>query len=200
MDGSFEQTTSDHCHRGRPVFVTDVQFRCAHKFVRLKPLLIRVPLLDLQIDLNRTYMSYRLEFLLGAFRSLDSSSCIAAISGDPDLIDDSVFDDLDELLSLLQNDGSLKMSVALKSNGDLFSEGLPDESGEDEVLLLQAVTCQNGQMQSTIEAIGGAEPVNNAGHPIHTDLMFECGLTFTVESRKAERACVYMTSFLIYWN
>ena len=31
-----------------------------------------------------------------------------------------------------------------------------------------------------------------------TDLMFECGLTFTVASRKAERACVNMTSILIY--
>ena len=31
-----------------------------------------------------------------------------------------------------------------------------------------------------------------------TDLMFECGLTFTVSSRKAERACVNMTSILIY--
>ena len=168
--------------------------------MRLKPFLVRVPLLDLQIDLNRTYMSYRLEFLLGAFLSLDYSSGIVAISGDPDLIDDSVFDDHDELLSLLQSVVSLKMSVAAKSNGDLFSEALPDESGEDEVLLLQTVTCQNGQMQSTIEAIGGAEPVNNAWHPIHTDLMFECGLTFTVESRKAERACVNMTSILIYWN
>ena len=62
------------------------------------------------------------------------------ISGDPDLIDDSVSDDHDELLSLLQNDVSLKMSVAVKSNSDLFSEALPDESGEDEVLLLQTVT------------------------------------------------------------
>ena len=33
-----------------------------------------------------------------------------------------------------------------------------------------------------------------------TDLMFECGLTFTVESRKAERACVNMTSILICWT
>ena len=31
-----------------------------------------------------------------------------------------------------------------------------------------------------------------------TDLMFECGLTFTVASRKAERACVNMTSILMY--
>ena len=30
-----------------------------------------------------------------------------------------------------------------------------------------------------------------------TDLMFECGLTFTIESRKAERACVNMTSIQI---
>ena len=29
------------------------------------------------------------------------------------------------------------------------------------------------------------------------DLMFECGLTFSVESHKAERACVNMTSILI---
>ena len=99
-------------------FVTDVQFRCAHKFVRLRPLLFRVPLLYLQIDLNRTYMSFRLAFLIAASLSLDASSCIAAISGDPDLIDDSVFDDLYELLSLLQSDVSLKMSVAVKANGD----------------------------------------------------------------------------------
>ena len=111
-------------------------------------------------------MSYHLEFLLAVSLSLDSSSCIAAISGDLDLVVDSVFDVLDEFLSLLQNEVSLKMSVAVKSNGDLFSEALPDESGEDEVLLLQTVTLQNGQMQSTIEAIGGTEPVNNAWHPI----------------------------------
>ena len=175
-------------------------FRCAHKFVRLKPFHIRVPLLDLQIDLNRTYMSYRLEFLLGLFFRWILPVVLPRFLVIQISFVDSVFDDLDELLSLLQNDGSLKMSVAVKSNGDLFSEALPDESGEDEVLLLQTVTCQNGQMQSTVEAMGGAEPVNNAWHPTHTDLMFECGLTFTVESRKAERACVYMTSILIYWN
>ena len=33
-----------------------------------------------------------------------------------------------------------------------------------------------------------------------TDLMFECGLTFTDASRKAERACVNMTSILICWT
>ena len=33
-----------------------------------------------------------------------------------------------------------------------------------------------------------------------TDLMFECGLTFTVKSRKAERACLNMTSILICWT
>ena len=33
-----------------------------------------------------------------------------------------------------------------------------------------------------------------------TDLMFLCGLTFTVKSRKAERACVNMTSILICWT
>ena len=150
-----------------------------------------------KIDHNRTYMSYRLEFLLGAFLSPDSSSGIAVISGDPDRIDDSVFDDHDELLSLLQGEVSLKMSVVVKSISDLFSEALPDESGEDEVLLLQTVTCQNGQIQSTVEAVGGAESVNNAWQSILTDLMFECGLTFTVESRKAERACVNMTSILV---
>ena len=142
-------------------------------------------------------MSYRLEFLLGAFLSLVYSSGIAAISGDPDLIDDSVFDDHDELLSLLQGVVSLKMSVVVKSNSDLFSEALPDESGEDEVLLLQTVTCQNEQIQSTVEAVGGAESVNNAWQSILTDLMFECGLTFVGESRKAERACVNMTSILV---
>ena len=148
-------------------------------------------MVNLQIDLDRTYMFYHLEFLLAVSFLLDSSSCIAAISGDPDLIVDSVFDDLDELLSLMQNDGFLKMSVVVKSNGDLFSEALPDESGEDEVLLLQTVTLQNGQMQSIVEAIGGAEPVNNAWHPIPTDLMFECGLTFTVESRRPRgHACI----------
>ena len=137
-------------------------------------------------------MSYRLEFLLGAILSLEYSSGIAVISGDPDLIDDH-----DELLSLLQGVVSFKMSVAVKSNNDLFSEALPDESGEDEVLLLQTVTCQNGQMQSTVEAVVGAESVNNAWQSIQTDLMFECGLTFAGESRKAERACVNMTSILV---
>ena len=33
-----------------------------------------------------------------------------------------------------------------------------------------------------------------------TDLMFECGLTFTDASREAERACVNMTSILICWT
>ena len=33
-----------------------------------------------------------------------------------------------------------------------------------------------------------------------TDLMFECGLTYTAASRKAERACVNMTSILICWT
>ena len=178
-------------------FFTDVQFMCAHKFVRLKPFHIRVPFLDLQMDLNRTYMSYRLEFLLRALLSLDSPSGISEISGDPDLIVDSVFDDLNELLSLLQNDGSLNLSVAVKSNGDLFSDALPDESDEDQVLLLQTVTCQNGERQSTVETFE-FEFVNNVWHPIHTDLMFECVLTFTVESRKAERACANMTSILFF--
>ena len=35
--------------------------------------------------------------------SLESLSCIAAISDDLDLINDSVFDDLDELLSLFRD-------------------------------------------------------------------------------------------------
>ena len=89
------------------------------------------------------------------------------------------------------------MSVVVKSISDLFSEALPDESSEDEVLLLQTVTCQNGQMLKTVEDVGGVESVNNARQLILTDLMFRCGLTFTVESRKAERACVNMTSILI---
>ena len=42
----------------------------------------------------------------------------------------------------------------------------------------------------------GAESVNNAWQTILKDLKLECGLTFTVESRKAERACVNMTSIL----
>ena len=33
-----------------------------------------------------------------------------------------------------------------------------------------------------------------------TDLMFECGLTYTVASRQAERACVNMKSILICWT
>ena len=33
-----------------------------------------------------------------------------------------------------------------------------------------------------------------------TDLMFECGLTYTAASRKAERACVNTTSILICWT
>ena len=81
-------------------------------------------------------MSYRLEFLLGTILSLEYSSGIAVISGDPDLTDDSMFDDHGMLLSLLQGEVSFKMSVAVKPNSDLFSEALPDESGEDEVLLL----------------------------------------------------------------
>ena len=143
-------------------------------------------------------MSYRLEFLLVTFRSLEYSSGIAEISGDPDLIDDSVFDDHGKLLSLLQGVVSLKMSVAVKPNSDLSSEALTDESGENEVLLLHMSTCQIGLIQSTVEAVGGDESVNNAWQSIKQDLKFECGLTFTVESRKAERACVNMTSILIY--
>ena len=33
-----------------------------------------------------------------------------------------------------------------------------------------------------------------------SDLMFECGLTFTDASRKAQSACVNMTSILICWT
>ena len=33
-----------------------------------------------------------------------------------------------------------------------------------------------------------------------TDLMFECGLTYTAASLMAERACVNMTSILICWT
>ena len=33
-----------------------------------------------------------------------------------------------------------------------------------------------------------------------TDLMFECGLTFSDALRKAESACVNTTSILIYWT
>ena len=33
-----------------------------------------------------------------------------------------------------------------------------------------------------------------------TDLMFECGLTFTDASRKTDRACVNTTSILVYWT
>ena len=33
-----------------------------------------------------------------------------------------------------------------------------------------------------------------------TDLMIECGLTYTAASRKAERACVNMTSILTCWT
>ena len=150
-----------------------------------------------KIDHNRTYMSYRLAFVVAVSLPLESSSCDAAISCELDFIDDSVFDVHDVLLSLLQGEVSLKMSVVVKSISDLFSEALPDESSEDEVLLLQTVTCQNGQMQRTVEDVGGVESVNNARQLILTDLMFECGLTFTVEPRKAERACVNMTSILI---
>ena len=52
-------------------------------------------------------------------------------------------------------------------------------------------------MLRTVEDVGGVESVNNIRQLIFTDLMFRCGLTFTVESRKAERACVNMTSILI---
>ena len=45
--------------------------------------------LDLHGELLHTQKD---EFLLGTFRSLDSSSGIAVILGDPNLIDDSVFD------------------------------------------------------------------------------------------------------------
>ena len=182
IDGSFERTTSVRCHRGRPVLL-----QVDHKLVRLKPFLIRVPLLKVKNDLNRIYMSYRLEFLLGTFRSLEYSSGIVEISGDPDLIDDSVFDDHGKLLSLLQGVVSLKMSVAVKPKSDLSSEALTDESGENEVLLLHMSTCQIGLIQSTVEAVGGDESVNYARQSIKQDLKFECGLTFTIESRKTER-------------
>ena len=33
-----------------------------------------------------------------------------------------------------------------------------------------------------------------------TELMFECGLTFTDASREAERACVNTASILICWT
>ena len=73
-----------------------------------------------------------------------------------------------DVLSLLQGEVSFKMSVIVKSNSDLFSEALPDESGEDEVLLLHTSTCQNEQIQNTVEAVGGAESVNNAWKGLRT--------------------------------
>ena len=88
---------------------------------------------------------------------------------------DSLFDDNDEFLSLLQSDVSLKFSVAVKANGDLFSEALQDVSGDDEMVLLQTVTHKNGQGQQVVEPVGGTEPVSDAWHPIpvsgvaHTD-------------------------------
>ena len=210
IDGSFEQTTSDHCHQGKPVLL-QVEHESRGTERRVLDRLItnscgsslssfEYHCGNFKNDLNRTYyMSYRLEFLLGTFRSLEYSSGITAISGDPDLTDDSVFDDHGMLLSLLQGVVSLKTSVAVKPNSDLSSEALPDESGEDQVLLLHTNTCQNGQIQNTVDGVGGDESVKNAWQSIQQDLKLECGLTFTVESRKAERACVNMTSILIYW-
>ena len=83
---------------------------------------------------------------------------------------------------------SLIMSVAVKANGDLLSEVLPDESGEDEILLLQAVTRQNGQMQSAVEAVRGAEPANNAWHPIPATVIVDAdGSDVAVLEKRPER-------------
>ena len=59
-----------------------------------------------------------------------------------------MFDDHDELVSLLQSDVSLDPSVVAKMIAYLLSEVLSDEPGDDEVLLLQTVTHMSGQMQS----------------------------------------------------
>ena len=118
---------------------------------------------ETQNDLNRIYMSYRLVFCVETFCSLEYSSGIAEISGDPDLTDDSMFDDHDMLLSLLQGVVSLKMSVVVKPNSDLSSEAFTDESGEDEVLLLHTNTCLNGQIQSTVDSVGEMNPSTTYG-------------------------------------
>ena len=62
-------------------------------------------------------------------------SCNGATAGELDLFDDSVFDDHDELMSLLRSDVSLDPSVAAKMNADLLSEVLSDEPGDDEVFI-----------------------------------------------------------------
>ena len=98
-----------------------------------QPVIIVVEVDQFCYRLSTNRAAQKDEFLLGTFRSLDSSSGIAVILGDPNLIDDSVFDVHDVLLSLLQGEVSLKMSVVVKSISDLFSEALPDESSEDEV-------------------------------------------------------------------
>ena len=160
-------------------------------------------------DHNRTYMSYRasLRFCsVGKNEKMELVyrcrvyNLIETLSMDDEgnmlKKTDSTCIFRNDVLSLLQGEVSFKMSVIVKSNGDLFSKALPDDSGEDEVLLLHTNTCQNEQIQNTVEAVVGAESINNAWQAIQQDLMFECGLTFTVESRKAERACVNMTSIL----
>ena len=76
-----------------------------------------------------------------------------------------------DVLSQLQGEVSFKTSVIVKSNEDLLSEALPDEPGEDEVLLLHTSACQNEQ--NTVEAVGGAESVNNAWESILKDLMLD---------------------------
>uniref|UniRef100_A0A7S0ZQX2 Uncharacterized protein n=1 Tax=Noctiluca scintillans TaxID=2966 RepID=A0A7S0ZQX2_NOCSC len=120
-------------------------------------------------------MCLSLTLFLSFTVSVRASGSDDAISGDLNWMLDSLFDDNDEFLSLLQSDVSLKFSVAVKANGDLLSEALPDVSGDDEMLLLQTVTHPSGPLQRAVESVGGTEPVSDAWHPIpvsgaaHTD-------------------------------
>ena len=115
-------------------------------------------------DHNRTYMSYRASLLfcsvgknekLELFYRCRVCDLIETLSMDDEgnmlKKTDSTCIFRHDVLSLLQGEVSFKTSVIVKSNEDLFSEALPDEPGEDEVLLLHTSACQNEL--NTVEAL-----------------------------------------------
>ena len=61
----------------------------------------------------------------------------------------------------------------------------------------RVVKCENDESQ--VGKVGECE-FNVKKCLRATDLMFECGLTFSDASRKAEMACVNATSILICWT
>ena len=170
IDGSFEQTTSDRCHRGRSVLLqAEHEPRGTERRVldRLITNSYGSSLFSFEYhcgnfknDHNRIYMSYRasLRFCsVGKNEKMELVyrcrvyNLIETLSMDDEgnmlKKTDSTCIFWHDVLSLLQGEVSFKMSVIVKSNGDLFSEALPDELGEDEVLLLQTVTCQREGMR-----------------------------------------------------